>query len=208
MARSMTNAVPTLASPVFCGDFMGREQLLPGGAKVDAAQFAALGAVVAVVGAAGAAQGATSVPVAALSGAIPSGTVLDFGAAKFARLTADAAAGATSLTVAALPTALVSTDTATYQGNGIRSIPAGTIVGRTIAERDASTPFGAAVSTDDEIMIVAFDVTDATDINDVELLRQYAGVLIKENFLPGWASVAGALKTAVRARYVCVRGAE
>ncbi|MFN2511992.1 MAG: hypothetical protein ABR568_11180 [Pyrinomonadaceae bacterium] len=59
------------------------------------------------VGAAGAAAGATTVPVGALTQAIPSGTVLDFGGGKTARLTASAAVGATSLTVSALTTALV-----------------------------------------------------------------------------------------------------
>lgn len=135
MARSMTNAVPTLASPVFCGDFMGREQLLPGGVKVDPTVVAA-------------------------------------------------------------------------DAYGRRPIPAGTVIGRTLAERDASAAFGLAVNTDDEIFIVAFDVTDAADINDCEVLRAYAGVLIKENFLPGFSGLAALLQTAIRARYNCVRGAE
>lgn len=82
------------------------------------------GHIAAVVGAAGAAQGATSVPVAALSGPIASGTVLQFSATKSATLTAAAATGATSLTVSALPVALVSTDTA-YGGYGASvTIPA------------------------------------------------------------------------------------
>lgn len=59
---------------------------------------------------------ATSISVNALSGPLPSGTVLDFGGGKFARLTAAAAAGATSLTVSALPTALAGGETATYLG--------------------------------------------------------------------------------------------
>jgi hypothetical protein len=48
--------------------------------------------------------------------AIPSGTVLKFGADEFAELTADAAAGATSLTVAALAAQIESADTANYPG--------------------------------------------------------------------------------------------
>jgi hypothetical protein len=62
------------------------------------------------VSAAGAAVGAVTVPVAALTGPLTSGTVLDFGGVKSARLTAAAATGATSLTVSALTTALVAND--------------------------------------------------------------------------------------------------
>lgn len=79
-----------------------------------------------VVGAAGAAQGAVAVPVDALMYDIPSGTVLSFGGAKFARLTAPAAAGAVALTVAALPTALVDNDLAVIPGKGEYFIPPGT----------------------------------------------------------------------------------
>jgi hypothetical protein len=57
-----------------------------------------------------------TIGVTTLTGPIPSGTVLDFGTNKFARLTANAAAGATSLTVAAIPKALAGGETATYQG--------------------------------------------------------------------------------------------
>ena len=195
----------TTAPAAWVGDFLDREHLIAGGARLDPAQFVATDAVVATVGAAGAAQGATSVPVAALAGPIPSGTVLDFGGAKFARLTAAAAAGATTLAVAALPTALVSGDAATYAGVGLKTIVSGTPIGRTFAERDAGTPFGPAVSTDDEIYLVAFDIADATRRQDVELYRP--GSIVKENFLPGFASMASNLKTAIRARYQCTAGA-
>ena len=86
--------------------------------------------VTATVGAAGAAQGATSIPVAALAGPIPSGVTLKFtGADEFATLTAPAATGATSLTVAALVNALESGDAATYRTNyGKRVIAAGTVM--------------------------------------------------------------------------------
>ena len=76
-------------------------------------------AVTVTVAAAGAAQGATSIPVTALSGAIPTGTTLDFGAAKFARLTAAAPSGATTLTVAPLTIPLPGSATATYAGKDI-----------------------------------------------------------------------------------------
>ncbi|HEY6872690.1 MAG TPA: choice-of-anchor D domain-containing protein [Geobacteraceae bacterium] len=80
--------------------------------------------VTATVGAGGAAAGATSIPVAALSGAIPNGTLLDFvsngtGALTVARLTAAVAKGDTQLLVAPLPTALASGDSATFEGNDV-----------------------------------------------------------------------------------------
>jgi hypothetical protein len=206
MARTLREFGPTLQAPVWAGDWLNRDSLLPGGAKLNAAEFRGPDAVLVDVGAAGAAGGATSIPVVALSGPIPSGTLLDFGTNKFARLTANAAAGATSLTVSAIPTALVDADTAWYTGTAVDSVPSGTVVGRTIAERDAGTGFGIAVDTDDEIYIIAFDVTDVSDINDVELYRHHR--VVKENFLPGWAGLAGALKTKVRSLYHCTRGAE
>lgn len=78
----------------------------------------------AVVSAAGAAQNAVSIPVAALTAAIPTGTKLIFlpGALKTATLTAPASIGATALTVAAIPTALVSADTAPV--SNVLAIPA------------------------------------------------------------------------------------
>ncbi|HRJ51071.1 MAG TPA: hypothetical protein PKU91_11075, partial [Phycisphaerales bacterium] len=83
--------------------------------------------------------------VAALSGPIPSGTILYFGESKdFATLAAAAAAGATSLTVQALPQIVESGDKATYAGAGTKKkvITSGTLLGRTYAERDANTPYG------------------------------------------------------------------
>lgn len=64
----------------------------------------------------GAIIGATSVPVVALSGAIPAGTVLTFDTPATATLTATANVGATSLAVSALAAALLAGDEATYPG--------------------------------------------------------------------------------------------
>jgi len=206
MARIVTEPTSQTSARAWIGDFLDREHLIPGGAKLDAAQFAGERAVKPVVGVAGAAQGATSVPVAALTGAIPSGTVLDFGGAKFARLTAAAAAGATSLTVTALVTALVSGDTATYLPAGaFKTVPSGTVLGRTIAERDANTGYGPAGDADDEVYILAFDVVDATVNNDVTLYRP--GSLVKDNLLPGFAALSSTVKGKLRAAYVCTKGA-
>jgi hypothetical protein len=207
MPRDMTSVGPTKTSPVWTNDYLDRDHLIPGGGKVDAAQFYAADSVVVDVGAAGAAIAATSIPVSpALSGPIPNGTVLDFGTNKFARLTAAAAAGATTLTVAAIPTALVDADKATYPGVKPKALESGRVIGRTIAERDASTPYGPADAADDEVYIVAFDVSDLTRINDVELVRP--NTVIKENFLPGWTGIVAGVKTKVRDKYVCIRGSE
>lgn len=190
------------------GDYLGRDHLIPGGVKLDAAQFLPADAVVVDPGAA--AQGATSIPVAALSGPIPNGTILDFGTDKFARLTAAAAAGATTLTVSALPTALTGAETATYAGAGVLKahIPAGTAIGRTLVERDADTPYGPADAADaeGEIYLTAFDIEDVEENNDAVLYRP--GSVVKENKLPNWANVASGVKTLIRARYRCVLGAD
>lgn len=206
MARQMTTTGPTFTAPRWAGDYGHRDSLVPGGVKLDAAQFLAPDAVIVTVGVAGAIQGATSVPVAALSGAIPNGTVLDFGTNKFAKLSAAAAAGATALTVVALPTALSSGNTATYGGTGYKVVPSGTAIGRTLAERDASTPYGPAAAADDEIFLIYFEIEDVTHINDGVLYRH--GRVVHENLLPGFASLASGVKDAIRANYTCVRASD
>lgn len=203
MARDMTTSGPTLQSPAWAGDYMSRDHLVPGPFKVLASEFRAPDAVKVDVGAAGAVQGATSVPVEALSGPIPNGTVLDFGTNKFARLTAAAATGATSLTVTALVTALVDADVAWYPGAGTLkvSVPSGTVVGRTIAERDAETPFGLADAADDETFILAFDIDDVNRNNDAVMYRP--GSQVFEDKLPGWSGLAAGVQADVRAKYLC-----
>lgn len=187
------------------GDYGSREHLIPGGARLDAAQFNAIDAVVVTVGAAGAALNATSVPVAALTGPIPSGAILAFGGAKFARLTASALLGATTLTVAALTAALVAADTATYAGVGLVTVPSGTLVGRTRAERDAGTGYGPWVTGDEEVYLLAWDVSNAAANPDCDLYSH--GALVKENFLPGFAALAAGALAAIRANYETTRGA-
>lgn len=200
----MTHNTNELSAPSWAADFFNREHLVPGGAKVVAADFLATDAVVVTVGAAGAAIDATTVPVDALSGAIPNGTVLDFGGDKFATLTAAAAAAATSLTVRALVTALVDNDTATYAGVATKLIAAGTLIGRTFAERAAGTAFSPWVTGDEEVYLTAFDVIDAAANNDVELYRP--GSIVKENMLPNFSSLTAGQLAAIRAAYNTVRG--
>ena len=211
MAKAMTVAANELTAPRWAGDFITPDRLVPGGAKFDPSELVAADGVEVVVGAAGAIAGATTVPVDALSGPIPSGTLLDFGTDKFAILTAAAAAGATSITVRAIPTALVDNDAAIYAGVDSLALPSGTLVGRTVAERDADTPFGIAGDSDEEIFFVAFE-RDASHVDgagniDIELYRH--GNVVKENYLPKDVDdMSSTLKAYVRLHYVCTKGFE
>jgi hypothetical protein len=184
--------------PVWAGDFGGREHVMPFPAKIDASQFTD-GAGITVTLSAGATGSATSLTVTALTlpltpvntligtsqglVLIPSGTVLDFGGQKFARLHCRRQArrhhaycrrpGHRPL-LRPTPPPTPSTAPSTS--------PPALSSGRTYAERDASTAFGAAAVTDDEIYLSLFDVTDAKNNDDVELYRH--GSLVKENYLP------------------------
>jgi len=205
MTRPMTVTGPTRTAPRWSPDFMDRDRLVKGGLHLNVAEFLASDSVRVTVGA-NAAAGATSVTVAALTGPIPSGTVLDFGAAKFARLTSAAAAGATTLAVTALPTALVTNDAATYAGTTFRSVASGTPVGRTFTERDAGQGFGPAAATDDEVYLVAFSIADVTATPTFTAYRPTEQVW--ENYLPGWATMATALRTKIRSVYHCSIGVD
>lgn len=198
---------PTLGSPEWMADFGSRESLIPGGAKLDVAQFIGTDGVL-VTASGPAATGATAIPVAALSGALPVGAVLFFTGGTRAVLTAAAAAAATSITVSPLPRLanIANGDTAIYAGFSLKFVPSGTVIGRTLAERNAGTGYGLAAAADDEIYILAFDVTDASIDNDAVLYRH--GRVVKENFLPGFAGLAGGLVTVLRTLYQMQRGAE
>ncbi|ABX03207.1 hypothetical protein Haur_0559 [Herpetosiphon aurantiacus DSM 785] len=197
--------VNQLTSPIWAGDFLDREHLMPGGAKVDASQFLATdGAIITL--SANALVSATSISVTALANPIPANTMLRFGAGKYAYSTAAAAAGATSIAVEALPVALSSGDKATYNGSGTKpvTIVSGTLIGRTWAERDAGTAFGPAADADEEIYFLAFDISDATKNNDADLYRYNS--IVKETFVPGWAGLSSTLKAFVRSHYQCTVG--
>lgn len=152
--------------------------------------------------------GATTLTVEALPEDIDNAATATFvGGTKQARLTAGAAAAATSLTVDELQFALVDDDTATYAGAGTfkKVIPSGTAIGRTFAERASGTAFGPADASDDEVYLVAFDVEDAANLPDVELYRHKS--IVKENFLPGFSTLASGVLTKIRAAYSTTRGA-
>jgi hypothetical protein len=203
MAR-ITQSANTLTSPRWAGETS--DHLVPGGAKLLASAFLREDAVVVTLNGS-AAIGATSVTVDALSGAIPSGTLLHFNSGEFIISTGAAAAGATAIAVEAIPTALEDDDTATYTGVADYAVRSGTLVGRTYAERDSGTAFGPWAASDDEVYLVFYDILDVTSNNDVELYRNEC--IVKENFLPDWDDAAvwtTAMKAALRANYQTTKG--
>lgn len=151
---------------------------------------------VVVVGAAGAAIGATSVPVVALARALNTGTVLDFGAGKFATTTANAAAGATSITVRAIPTALVSGDQAIVAGSGAKFLPAGTVLGTLLGNGKASP---RVVTTNPAVGILETNATDDPAAPDSKTgYSMLVGGVIFENLLPESSGSPKVLASAVK----------
>jgi hypothetical protein len=150
--------------------------------------------------------GDTSLAVNALSGPIPNGKILDFGNGVLVKLAAGAITGATSLTTAALTKQVPAAATATYAGadTTLKSIPSGTPIGRSEAERTSKSPFGPAVDTDFEIYLLADEVSDVNSNADGVAYRHTS--LVKENYLPGWTSMASGLKTKIRELYQCIVG--
>jgi hypothetical protein len=203
-----------LVAPNWAAEPIDTYTLVPGGAKLIPTQFPGADAVV-VTATANAAADATSITVSALKYldgrdipstdiAIPSGSIIDLGAKKFAQLTANAMGGATTLAVEALATAIASGDTTNYLGCGPKRIESGTILGRTYTERDAGTGFGPAADSDDEVFILAFTIPNAAENDEADLVRHQT--LIKENWLPGFAAASTAIKAKVRASYQTVLG--
>lgn len=188
-----------MSRPAFLADWHSATR--DGGHQIDWANVGSKyqdGSVAVVVGAAGAALNATSVPVAALSGPIPAGVTIDFGGAKFARLTAAAVQGAVTLTVAAIPTALVSTDTGYYWTPGSRKIlRAGTAMGELLGAGKISP---RVVTTNPATCLLA---TDAREDDPTAALSGYGvikGGIVYENLLPDAtggppAALAAAVKT-------------
>lgn len=211
MAKADTTISTSMSSPRWIAEPTTRHNVAVFPAKLDFAQFTDRDAISVVVGVGGAAQNATSVPITAITfptgiTKIPSGTWLNFGGAKVARLTADYTGG-TSITVAAIPTALVANDTATYLPYGTRvAVESGTLVGRTRVERNAGTGFGPWASGDEEVYLTMFDVSDAAKNNNVELLQNL--VTVKENYLPKWATLSlnAPWLAALRAAYRTITG--
>lgn len=214
MPRSMALGGLRMATPPWAGECLDAEDLVPGGAKIDPAQFVIYAADVVVTTTAIGNIGDRALAVTALSGPLPAGAVLNFGIpGLFAVVDAAVAAAAVSVPIVALTRAIPSGSSTTFKGQAKKAVASGIALGRTFAERDAQTPFGPAVSTDNEIFLLAFDVSDADALDDIELVKPFAGFMVKENFLPNYetlrpAGVDSALMTALRTRYNLFRGAE
>jgi hypothetical protein len=191
---------PERTPPAWAGDGLTPKSILPGGIKLEAAQFTSAELTVA----ANAAVDATTITLSApLTRDLNPGVIVDFGGKKFARLTAPAPVGATSLTVAAIPTALVAGDVGNFSGR--KPIPSGTLVGRTYAERDSNVGFGpAVVASDEEMYLLAFDVPDAIENPYGAAYRHEC--IVYEKYLPGWATMAAPVRTAIRNLYQCMEG--
>ena len=204
MAR-IVHREATLTTAAWMGDFGSRDHLIPGGARVDPAQWASISHTITVTEPV--AIDDISITVAPTTTTIPQGTTLTFGAVPL--VTAEPApAGATSINIMAATATVADNATATFvlpAGEPL-TILSGTAIGRTIAERDANTPFGPAAAADDEIFLIVNDIYDARVNPDAELYRQNS--IVKENFLPqviDGTMIAGVL-TKLRAAYICVRG--
>lgn len=181
------------------------EHLIPIGGKVVASAFAREDAMTLTLaaGAVTSGTGKTVTFTAALTYPVPAGTILDFGSGKFVTFPTGVAKGATSVTDASVAANLAGGESTTYVGTGKRRIEAGTLVGRTFTERDAGTGFGPYATADDEVYLLAFQVEDADVDNDATFLRPET--LVKENWLPGFASYTTQAKAALRATYRTLR---
>lgn len=196
--------------PEFAAEEFTPEKLIPGGARLDAAQFNAEDAqtITLAAGVVTAGSNKTLTLTTALSNHIPAGYILDFGAGEFCTLTNGATKGATTITGVTVAADLEGGESVVYRGVAPRKpVDAGILVGRTYTERDAGTGYGLAdvATPDDEIFLTAFGVIDAAINADVTLLRH--GTRIYEDKLPGWASLSAGQKAAIRSRYHCIKSA-
>jgi hypothetical protein len=210
----MASSYLRIGVPNWLGQQYSADCLIPGGGQVTANVFPALDAV-RVISPAGAAVAATSSPVSAITLgadgsplavgaiAIPSGSLIDFGGAKTAISTANVLRGATAIPVRALTTAIAANDVGTYLGMGTRTVPSGTLVGRTIAERDAGGRFEPWTAGDEEVFLTFWDA-DLSMVEEIALLRP--NTIVKENYIPGFAAMSTAAKAAIRSKYQCIVG--
>jgi hypothetical protein len=193
--------------PSFAAEAFTHYTLMPPGAKVLAAEFAFDDAVTVTLtdDIVTAGSNKTLTPIAPLTGPLPAGTILDFGDGKFATLTSAVAKGAETITGVTLAADTEGDESATYPGGGGRRIvPAGTLVGRTYAERDDGIGYGLAdVDADDQIFLVAFEVPDAVELDDIVLVRHRTKIY--ENKLPGWDDLSADAQAKIRELYDCIK---
>lgn len=196
-------------NPAWAKDYGNREHLLPGGARVDASQFPRDDATTITLSAA-ASAGDVALTVTALGKAVKPGPVR-FNGGQYANVTANAAAGATSLTVEALSADIPNGSVAVYNGSGRVEVRSATVLGRTLAERDAGTGFGPAADTDavvgtGEVYVLYHTIDDALSNADADIYRHGGG--IDETHFPGWAALSATIKTYLRTHYQCTVGAD
>jgi hypothetical protein len=199
--------------PVWIGDDLNREHVMPGGAFVDADAVETIAGVDVTV-ATDAAAGDTSVDIEPLDPEIdneagrpliPAGTTLRFASGEFATLSAAAYSGDGTLEVEALDNPVSSGNTATHNHLGRIQISAGTPLGRTQSEMENDAAFTPAdPANDDEIYLTVYSKFDLRDDPGVELLRP--GTLIYYNHLPGWDGFSADLQSALRDRYEVQKG--
>lgn len=204
MASMTFNNYGNASSNAFLGDFGSREHVLQGGAMLDnTAVYSGEDAYTIKINDAAAHAGDTSVGVDALPVALPNDTELTFGGV-VVKLNGAAILGATSITVDALAGEVADDATATYDATPNSFIVAsGTLVGRTVAERNSGADFGPAADGDDEIYITLGDV-DMDKSVEVDLVRH--GTLIKTNFLPAYAAASSTIKGKLEAQYQLMLG--
>jgi len=196
---------PTLAAPPWAGDMLSQENLVRGPLQLIGTAFPTRDRVKVIVGAAGASATDTTIPIDALLGDIPNGTVLNFGTNKFATLSVAAVATDTDLTVLAIPTDVVDNDAAYYEPYTDRPIASGTCIGRTLAEAAAGTAFGPGHVDDDQLYLLAFPIDNAdAALIDFEAYRPGNWLQVKEDLLPEWGDTdfwGTTLVTALRLLY-------
>jgi hypothetical protein len=196
--------------PNWAAEELAPMKLLPGGARINAADFNFSDGqtVTLAAGVVAAGSNKTLTLTAPLLNDIPAGYILNFGDGEFATLTVTAKKGESAITGVTLAAALEGGESASFAGvSGRKPVDSGILVGRTYAERDAGTAFGLADVTtpDDEIYLIAFGTPDAIVCADVTLLRHHT--LVYEDKLPNWASLSAGQKAAIRARYTCIKSA-
>ena len=203
MGRTTTRSGPWSSAPECFGDPVNADTSVSGGARVDSAQFPRADRVAVTVDGAVLA-GVKQITVDALLGPIPAGKLIYIaGVAVRTRLAAGT--GATTIYTQPLEAPLADNAAGEYMGSGRIELLKGTVLGRSIAERNAGTGFGPAVVGDDEIYLLARYIPDAADIDDVSLYRHVFQVY--ENFLPGIATMDQALLTKLRGLYTMLTGA-
>lgn len=195
--------------PEFAAEQLSPDKLLPGGSKLVASQFPREDAVTATLAAGAVTAGTRTLTFATpLTNKIPAGTILNFGSGKFVTFPTEVAKGATSAAGTTVAADLAGGESATFPGSGPITVDAGTLVGRTFAERDADVGYGQPdvdSSPDSQLYLTAFAVMDATINADVTLIRH--GTLIYENKLPGWSNLSNDARARIRERYQCIQSA-